>query len=216
MTTVARQFAHTLKEIGVHFVFGVPSGNMIDYIEALREEEGIEFILVGHETTAAFMAGVCGRLTGIPGVCFGTFGPGATNLTTGVGSALLDRFPMIAFTDEIPEKLQDRTVQMNIDHQQLFYPITKWTSRLNNDNLQEIILKGAGIAVSEKPGPVHLGVPAGIGSEEISKTSASVDYLLLEKKRWSPVAIEQFFKIKEHWLKSKKPVLVIGLSAIRA
>jgi glyoxylate carboligase len=83
MTTVARQFAQTLKEIGVRYVFGVPSGNMIDYIEALREEEDIDFVLTGHETTAAFMAGVTGRLSGVPGVCFGTFGPGATNLSTG-------------------------------------------------------------------------------------------------------------------------------------
>jgi len=216
MTTVARQFAHTLKEIGVQYVFGVPSGNMIDYIEALREEEGIEFILVGHETTAAFMAGVCGRLTGVPGVCFGTFGPGATNLSTGVGCALLDRYPMIAFTDEMPEHLQGRTVQMSIDHQQLFYPITKWTSRLNCDNVQEIILKGVGIAVAEKPGPVHIGVPAGIGGEEVSETSASVNYLLLEKKRWSSVADEQISKIKAYWLKCKKPLLAVGLSAVRA
>jgi acetolactate synthase-1/2/3 large subunit len=137
MSTVAQQFARTLKEIGVRYVFGVPSGNMIDYIEALRLEDGIDFVLVGHESTAAFMAGVYGRLTGIPGVCFGTFGPGATNLTTGVGSAFLDRFPMLAFTDEMPDHLLSRTVQMNIDHQQLFAPITKWTTRLKSDNINE-------------------------------------------------------------------------------
>ena len=110
MPTVAQIFARTLKEIGVRFVFGVPSGNMIDYIEALREEDGIDFILGGHEATASFMADVCGRITGIPGVCFGTFGPGATNLSTGVGGALLDRSPLIAFTDEMPEHLLNRTV----------------------------------------------------------------------------------------------------------
>ena len=60
MATVAQKFAHTLKEIGVRYVFGVPSGNMIDYIEALREEEGIDFVLTGHEGAAAFMAAVCG------------------------------------------------------------------------------------------------------------------------------------------------------------
>ena len=198
MTTVAQQFAHTLKDIGVRYVFGVPSGNMIDYIEALRREKGIDFILVGHESNAAFMAGVYGRLNGIPGVCFGTFGPGATNLSTGVGGALLDRFPLIAFTDEMPEHLLKRTVQMNINHQQLFFPLTKWTSRLHIENVQEIILKGAGIAVADAPGPVHIGVPAGIGRNVIQKIPASVNYLVLEKKRWSPVAAEQIPKIKEH------------------
>lgn len=216
MPTVAQLFAHTLKEIGVRYVFGVPSGNMIDYIEALREEDGIDFILVGHEASAAIMADVCGRLTEIPGVCFATFGPGATNLSTGVGGALLDRSPMIAFTDEMPEHLLNRTVQMNINHQQLFFPITKWTTRLNVENVDEIILKAAGLSTEDLPGPIHIGVPAGIGQVEVETQRHSLDYLRLEKKRWSPLVPEQIAKINELWHKSKRPVLALGLSAVRA
>lgn len=216
MPTVAQIFAHTLKEIGVRYVFGVPSGNMIDYMEALREEEGIDFILVGHEATAAIMADVCGRLTGIPGVCFGTFGPGATNLSTGVGGALLDRSPLIAFTDEMPDHLLERTVQMNINHQQLFYPITKWTTRLNGNNIEEIILKGAGIAMEEVPGSVHIGVPAGIAQVEEPRHNSSIDYLRLEKKLWAPMVAGQVNKIKKLWSTSQKPVVAVGLSAVRA
>ncbi|MBN7828063.1 thiamine pyrophosphate-binding protein, partial [Bowmanella dokdonensis] len=94
-------------------------------MEALRTTDGIEFVLATHEGGAAFMADVCGRITGVPGVCFGTFGPGATNLATGVGSAYLDRSPMIALTDEMPAAKRGRIVQMAIDHQALFAPITK-------------------------------------------------------------------------------------------
>lgn len=216
MPTVAQQFAHTLKEIGVRYVFGVPSGNMIDYIEAIRKEEGIDFILVGHEASAAIMADVCGRLTGIPGICFGTFGPGATNLSTGVGGALLDRSPLIAFTDEMPGEMLNRTVQMNIDHQQLFFPLTKWTSRINESNIDELILKATGIAMDEYPGSVHIGVPAGIGRKELLNTPDLVDYLRLNKKRWSPLVDGQIKKIEELWKKSEKPVFAIGLSAVRA
>lgn len=216
MPTVAQIFAHTLKEIGVRFVFGVPSGNMIDYMEALREEDGIDFVLVAHEATAAIMADVCGRLTGVPGVCFGTFGPGATNLSTGVGGALLDRSPLIAFTDEMPDHLLNRTVQMNINHQQLFFSITKWTTRLSAQNAAEIILKGAGIANEEVPGSVHIGVPAGIGQHKVSEQKSSIDYLRLEKKLWSPIVAEQIEKIKELWSKSERPILAVGLSAVRA
>jgi acetolactate synthase-1/2/3 large subunit len=216
MPTVAQIFAHTLKEIGVRFVFGVPSGNMIDYMEALREEDGIDFVLVAHEATAAIMADVCGRLTGVPGVCFGTFGPGATNLSTGVGGALLDRSPLIAFTDEMPDHLLNRTVQMNIDHQQLFFPITKWTTRLNCDNIEKIILKAAGIASQEVPGSVHIGVPSGLGQKKVETLKASIDYLRLEKKRWSPLVAEQIEKVKELWSKSERPILAVGLSALRA
>nr|WP_319510641.1 thiamine pyrophosphate-binding protein [uncultured Draconibacterium sp.] len=216
MSTVAEVFAHTLKEIGVRYVFGVPSGNMIDYVEALRKEEGIDFILVGHEATAAFMAGVCGRLTGVPGACFATFGPGATNLSTGVGGAQLDRFPLLAFTDEMPDDLLKRTVQMNINHQQLFFPITKWTTRLNQNNVEEIILKGAGIATDDLPGAVHIGIPAGIGRNQVQKVKAEVDYLRLEKKRWSPLVADQIAKVAKLIQTSKKPVLAVGLSAVHA
>ncbi|WP_319479412.1 thiamine pyrophosphate-binding protein [uncultured Draconibacterium sp.] len=216
MSTVAEVFAHTLKEIGVRYVFGVPSGNMIDYVEALRKEDGIDFILVGHEATAAFMAGVCGRLTGVPGVCFATFGPGATNLSTGVGGAQLDRFPLLAFTDEMPDELLKRTVQMNINHQQLFFPITKWTTRLNQNNVEEIILKGAGIATDDLPGAVHIGIPAGIGRDPVQKVKAEVDYLRLQKKRWSPLVADQISKVEKLIQKSKKPVLAVGLSAVHA
>jgi len=215
MPTVAQQFAHTLREVGVRYVFGVPSGNMIDYIEALRLEDGIDFVLVGHEATAATMADVCGRITGIPGVCFATFGPGATNLSTGVGEALLDRSPLIAFTDEMPDELLNRTVQMNINHQQLFFPITKWTTRLNAENVDEIILKAVGKATSELPGPVHVGVPAGIGRQQISSTHREVDYLRVEKKKWSPLVAAQIKKIEALFDKSNKPVMAVGLSAVR-
>lgn len=216
MTTVAQKFAHTLREIGVRYVFGVPSGNMTDYIEALRIEKGIDFILTGHESAAAFMAGVCGRLTGVPGACFATFGPGATNLATGVGGALLDRFPLIAFTDEMPGHLLKRKVQMNIDHQQLFFPLTKWTSRASKDNMEEMILKAAGIATDGVPGPVHIGVPAGIGQKQVSSAPAEVDYLRLEKKRWAPLVPEQLQKAKRIFEKSNRPLFVVGRAAVQA
>lgn len=216
MRKVAQQFAHTLKEIGVQFVFGIPSGNMIDFIEALRVEEGIEFILVGSESTAAFMAGVCGRLTGVPGVCFGTFGPGATNLTTGVGGALLDRFPLLAFTDEMPEHLLKRKVQMNINHQELFKPITKWTNRINHKNAREVILKAAGIAVSELPGPVHIGIPAGIGNQIALEVKDRIHYLRVEKQLNEKLNDEFYQNLEKFFYIAKKPILAIGLTSVRS
>lgn len=216
MQTVAQKFAHTLKEIGVRYIFGVPSGNMIDYIEALRNEEGIDFVLTGHEGAAAFMAAVCGRLTGNPGACFGTFGPGATNLSTGVGCAFLDRFPLLAFTDEMPDHLKNRTVQMKIDHQALFRPITKWTTTLTPETVNETILKAAGIAVSEVPGPVHIGLPAGIGRTETTETDNPIKYLRLEKQPLDESFSESAKMAKQLFKMAKKPILAVGLSAVRA
>jgi len=216
MNTVAREFAQTLKEIGIRYVFGIPSGNMTDYIEALRKEEGIEFVLTGHESSAAFMAAVCGRLTGIPGACFGTFGPGATNLSTGVGCAFLDRFPLLAFTDEMPDEKRNRTVQMNIDHQALFKPITKWTTRFERNSLREIILKAVNVATSEYPGPVHIGVPAGIAQEKSSGNNEDVDYLqVIEKSEKPGMKIQQEEAIRL-FRNAKRPLLAVGLTAIRS
>ena len=130
MATIAQVMAKTLKELGVKYIFGVPSGNWVDYMAAIQEVDGLEFILISNEGSGGFMADVCWRLTGTVAACFGTFGPGACNQTTGVCGGYLDRSPMLAFSDEMNEQMLPRISQMNIDHQTLFKPITKWTTRL--------------------------------------------------------------------------------------
>lgn len=82
-------------------MFGHPGGEVVDFVNAL-ETCGIRFVLTGHESAAAFMAGAAGRLTGIPGVCLSTLGPGACNLVLGVASAYLDRDPLLAFSARTP------------------------------------------------------------------------------------------------------------------
>src|SRR5579872_6866116 len=91
----------TLKAAGITRGFGIPSGNVLPLIEAMRQG-GIDFVLTAHEGSAGFAADVTGRLTGAPGFCLATHGPGATNLATGVGCAFLDRSPMIALTANVP------------------------------------------------------------------------------------------------------------------
>src|SRR5437870_5449335 len=113
------------ENAGIRWVFGVPSGPVLPFMEALRASKKVEYILTASETSAAFMAEAVGRLTGIPGVCASTVGPGATNLATGVGGAWLDRSPMIAITCTYATEWLDRRTQMLIDHQALFRPLTK-------------------------------------------------------------------------------------------
>src|ERR1051326_6054671 len=95
--TTAELLARMLAEAGVRWVFGIPSGPVLPLIEALRNSP-VEFVLTASETSAGFMAATVGHLTGIPGVCASTLGPGATNLATGVGAAWLDRPPLLAIT----------------------------------------------------------------------------------------------------------------------
>src|SRR5918992_5139351 len=108
-----------LERAGVRWVFGVPSGPVLPLIEALRESS-VAFVLTASETSAGFMASTVGYLSGVPGVCVSTVGPGATNLTTGVGSAWLDRTPVLAITCNVGSMWLDRRIQMRIDHNVLF------------------------------------------------------------------------------------------------
>lgn len=210
MAKLAEELVKSLYAMGVRYAFGIPGGPSIPYMEAMRNQ-GIEFVTVANEQSAGMMADVFGRLTGIPGVCHATFGPGATNLSTGVGGALLDRSPLIAFTTEVKDDDIGRRIQMNVDHQALYKPITKWTTRLSKDNFQHTISKAYRIATSEMPGPVHIGLPVDITDCEVESVKIEAD-----QKELIPFAeqvlLEEAKSIIE---KAKKPIIAIGLTAAR-
>lgn len=209
---VAYQVIETLKEIGVKHIFGVPSGGWIDYLEAIRNTDGIDFILTTHEGGAGFMADVCGRITGVPGVCFGTYGPGATNLSTGVGSALLDRSPMIALTDEVVPALRNRAVQMNVDHQAIFRPITKKTTRLEAGRVREILFDAAEVAMSGRRGPVHVGLTWGMSSESTADEDVSFKHM----EPPAPADGETIAEMQKLFAAARKPILALGLRSTKA
>src|SRR6202012_152083 len=119
----------TLRAAGITRGFGIPSGNGLPLMDAMRRGGG-DFVLTAHEGSAGVAANVSGRMTGAPGLCIATLGPGATNLATGVGSAWLDRSPMIAITCNLNTDQLGRRIQMWIDHHALFRPSTKATLRL--------------------------------------------------------------------------------------
>src|SRR5437868_14909555 len=148
----------SLMAAGVRQGFGIPSGNVLPLMEAMRRA-GMPFVLVAHEGSAGFAADVTGRLTGRPGLCIATHGPGATNLTTGVGNAWLDRSPLIAITCNLNTDQLGRRIQMWIDHHALFKPITKASFRLEQGKIGETVTEAVRIALSEPRGPVHLDLP---------------------------------------------------------
>src|SRR5271165_171126 len=148
----------TLKSAGILRGFGIPSGNVLPLMEAMRAG-GLEFVLTAHEGSAGFAADVSGRMTGVPGFCLATLGPGATNLATGVGCAWLDRSAMIAITCNLNTDQLGRRIQMWIDHHALFAPITKATLRLEQGRIAETVSAAIALALSEPKGPVHLDLP---------------------------------------------------------
>ncbi|MBE0627239.1 MAG: thiamine pyrophosphate-binding protein [Burkholderiales bacterium] len=160
-----------LKDAGIRHGFGVPSGNVLPLMDAMRRG-GIDFVLTAHEGSAAFAADVTGRMTGVPGLCIATLGPGATNLTTGVGCAWLDRSPLIAITCTLNEAQLGRRLQMWIDHHQLFKPITKATLRLRPGEIVATLTQALQLACSEPQGPVHLDLPEDVALAQATETLA--------------------------------------------
>src|SRR5512145_2924721 len=138
----------TLRAADVSHGFGIPSGNVLPLMEAMRVG-GLPFVLTAHEGSAGFAADVTARMTGRPGLCIATLGPGATNLTTGVGCAWLDRSPLIAITCTLNEAQIGRRIQMWIDHQVLFRPIAKASFVLRRDNIVKTMNEAVRIAMTE-------------------------------------------------------------------
>src|ERR1700730_12336605 len=136
----------TLKSAGITRGFGIPSGNVLPLMEAMRQG-GVDFVLTAHEGSAGFAADVTGRISGVPGLCIATLGPGATNLATGVGCAWLDRSPLIAITCNLVTEQLGRRIQMWIDHHALFSPITKATFRLEAGKIAETVAEAVRIAM---------------------------------------------------------------------
>jgi acetolactate synthase I/II/III large subunit len=206
--TIAEYIANQLYSFGVRYVFGIPGGPSIPYMEAFKSA-GIEFILTSNEASAGIMADVSARLTGIPGVCHATFGPGATNISTGIGGALLDRSPVIVFTSEMSDGMINRTTQMNIDHQKIFGPITKATFRINNKNVSEVLDSAWRICQDSYPGPVHIGLPSDLSEEEADQT-ISGGYLT--ENYYHQNNYKNVISLLEN---TRRPILAIGLTAAR-
>jgi acetolactate synthase-1/2/3 large subunit len=207
---VADHLVSLIRRQGIKHVFGVPSGGWLPYMEAMRTG-GVEFVLVANEASAGFMATVYGWLTGEPGVCYATIGPGATNLSTGIGSALLDRSPVIALTTEPDDQMNGRTVQMAIDQQALMKPLTKWTTRMHASTVDGTFRKAVQIATSEYPGPVHIALPEDLWSKEIPATKPLRTEHLPSFGPDEPALKE----MEKRFSKARRPILAVGLSAVR-
>jgi acetolactate synthase-1/2/3 large subunit len=200
----------TLKAAGIRRGFGIPSGNVLPLMEAMRTG-GIDFVLTAHEGSAGFAADVTGRMTGVPGLCIATLGPGATNLATGVGCAFLDRSPMIAITCNLATDQLGRRVQMWIDHHRLFAPITKATLRLEPGTIAETLEQAIRLALSEPKGPVHLDLP-----EDVALAPARAPVPALRKPASVPPAgAPDIVTAGEVIRAAARPIVVIGSSAMR-
>jgi len=203
----------TLKAAGIDRGFGIPSGNVLALMEAMRKG-GIAFVLTAHEGSAGFAADVTGRMSGgpgVPGLCIATLGPGATNLATGVGCAYLDRSPLIAITCNLNTDQLGRRIQMWIDHAALFAPIAKGTFRLESGRIVEAVNAAIALALAEPPGPVHLDLPEDVALAPAREIPARASAPL----RLVPATDAAIARAHRLIAQAKRPIAVVGASAMR-
>jgi acetolactate synthase-1/2/3 large subunit len=200
-----------LGEAGVRWVFGIPSGPVLPLVEALRKSP-IEFILTASETSAGFMAETVGNLTGVPGVCVSTLGPGATKLATGVGSAWLDRSPLLAITCNVATPWLKRRIQMRIDHHALFQPLTKATIPLRAGQVSRPLARAFTLACAEPPGPVHLDLPEDVALADATEAPETAE----PTRRLPDISTEVVQQVSAALARSRRPLLVTGLTFTRS
>ncbi|MEK6678860.1 MAG: acetolactate synthase large subunit [Nitrospirota bacterium] len=199
-----------LKKEGVEYIFGIPGEETLYLMESLRKGK-IKFIPTRHEQGAAFMANVYGRLTGKPGVCLATLGPGASNLLTGVADAYLDRAPLVAITAQASLKKAHKESHQYIDIVKIFQPATKWNARIERPEvIPEIVRKAFKIAQLEKPGATHIELPDDIAASKADGRPLSGNGI--EYPFPNPDAIKRAASIIEQ---AKSPIILVGNGVTR-
>jgi acetolactate synthase-1/2/3 large subunit len=170
MTTCVDVVARVLKDAGVTRIFGLPGGEILDFMDAARRA-GIEFLLVRQESTAAFMADVTGQLTGVPGVCVSTLGPGAVNMTLGVANAFLDRSPVIAITASHALSAAPYATHQNLDLNAVYRPFTKLAITLDGSDTAARVARAVEVSLAPRRGPVHIAIPGDVARREAEESA---------------------------------------------
>jgi acetolactate synthase I/II/III large subunit len=206
--TCAEVLARTLREAGVDVMFGLPGGEILDFIEAARRE-GIRFVLTRHEATAAFMADVSGQIQRRPGVCVSTLGPGAVNMTLGVANAFLDRSPVVAITASLAQSAEPYATHQQLDLNAVYRPFTKQALLLDGENTKAKVRGAIAAATALRMGPVHIALPSDVARSP-ARESADAPSAPAAPAVTAPSG-EALERVAEQIAAARRPVLIVGL-----
>ena len=173
MRTGGELLVECLKVQGVEIAFGVPGESYLAVLDALHDAD-LRFVNARHESGAAFMAAASGKLTGRAGVAFVTRGPGATNASIGVHSAMQDSTPLVLFVGQIARRDRDREAFQEIDYRAFFGPIAKWVTEVDHaERLPEIVSRAFALAEGGRPGPIVVALPEDMLRDETDAPTGS-------------------------------------------
>ncbi|MDQ0314937.1 acetolactate synthase large subunit [Amorphus orientalis] len=200
-----------LENEGVERIFGVPGEENLDLLDSVRTS-GIELVVTRHEQAAAFMAATHGRLTGRPGVCLATLGPGALNLSTGAAYAHLGAMPMILITGQKPIMSAKQARFQIVDIVASMKPLTKMTRQIvSAAAIPSTVRDAFRVAKEERPGPVHLELPEDVAAEEV-ETASVIPVHTAERPVASTRSLDNAARMI---LTAERPLVMIGATGNR-
>jgi len=204
----------SLVEHEVQTVYGLPGSHILEIYDALQDEVRINHILTLHELNAAFMADAHGRLTGKPGVCIVTAGPGATNAVTGIAQAYSEASPVVQITGHCDSNrkiwpfhgVDDWSFLMKI-----YQPITKWSVQIKRiEDISQILSKAFKIATSGRPGPVHVEIP-----RDILSSSGMIKKFKVSTQIESPKYTSSVKMVAKILNSASNPLIAVGKGVLR-
>jgi len=213
-----------LEANGVDRMYCVPGESYLAVLDALHDSP-IKSIVCRQEGGAAMMADCHGRLTGKPGICFVTRGPGATNASAGIHIAMQDSIPLIMFIGQVASHAREREAFQEVDYRAFFGPIAKWATEIDDaSRIPEILTRAFSVATSGRPGPVVIALPEDMLTSEVEApaalpftqvetqpgeaeldrleallNSAKRPFAILGGTRWGVNAVQEFTRIAENW-----------------
>jgi len=204
-----RMLVDALRIHGVDRLFCVPGESYLEVLDALYDTPQIALIVAKHEGAAANMAEADGKLTGRPGICFVTRGPGATHASIGVHTAYHDSTPMILFIGQVQRGVRGREAFQEVEFRQMFAPLAKWVAEIESaDRVPEYVLRAFQVATSGRPGPVVLALPEDVLDEQ----SAACDTQPYQAVQAAPND-RDLAALRDELQKASKPLLIVGGSS---
>jgi acetolactate synthase-1/2/3 large subunit len=205
MKTGGQLIVEALEANGADRLYCVPGESYLAVLDALHDSP-IRIIVCRQEGGAAMMADCHGKLTGKPGICFVTRGPGATNASAGVHIAMQDSTPMILFIGQIARGIRDREAFQEVDYRRFFGGIAKWVTEIEDPaRIPELVTRAFTVATSGRPGPVVIALPEDVLTEE-TEAPAALPFVPVET---SPSA-KQMMELQTLLANARRPIAILG------
>ncbi len=190
---------------GVDHAFGVPGESYLEVLDALHDAD-IRFVICRHEGGASNMADAYGKLTGKPGICMVTRGPGATHAANGLHTAFQDSTPMILFIGQVGRDMIEREAFQEVDYRRMFGQMAKWVGEIEDAaRIPEYVARAVQVATSGRPGPVVLALPEDMLRDEVV-TADPAPYRAMQAHP-GPAAMAD---LRDRLARAKKPMVVLG------